>query len=668
MKLGRSVDYLNGVGASMQKRLDKLGISDVGDLLTHYPRRYDDFSKITKIADSEPGLVTFAGEITKVSTRRTRKGRSLTEALIVDDSGSVQAIWFNQPYLAKQLPRNKPVYVAGELAYKYSRYALQNPVVEPVSSFPQNTARIVPVYPETHGLTSKQLRRLIKQVLRLEVPEYVPVEIRQKYQVLDKHRALKGIHFPDNTAEMEAARYSLAFEELYILMLLASELKQEVAGLKAPKIAFDQEATRSVIEALDFDLTDDQRKAAWKILQDLDSEKPMNRLLQGDVGSGKTVVAALAALQTARNGMQTALLAPTEILARQHYATLTDMLAGQDIETVLLTSALGEDERRQVQQKISTGEAEIVVGTHALLRPEINFHNIGLAIIDEQHRFGVKQRQQLRDSGREGVHVLSMSATPIPRSLALTVYGDLDISNIRQLPEGRKSPITRVVYGNENVYEKIYELIEKGEKAFVVCPLIEESEALDASSVEEEVRKLRRLWPQAVVEGLHGRMRSEEKADIMNKFHKGSIDALVSTTVVEVGVDVADANVMLIEGAERFGLATLHQLRGRIGRGGSQSYCFIRTATQGQARKRLDLMERYSDGFKLAEQDLQLRGAGEIHGVKQHGLMDLRLAKLDDRDLINRVKKAVEDTGELSEQPQLQAVIADLRPRTDSQA
>lgn len=644
MRLGDSVTSLRGVGADVVKKLRKLGIESVNDLLHHYPRRYEDYSRIVPIKDASPGLITVKGEITHITSHRSRQGRNITKALIDDGTGGLQAVWFNQPYLSKSLPKNTPVYVSGELKFAYSSYALQSPSVERVSAFPGNAARIVPIYPETEGVSSKQLRGYIKQIFPVKVPDPLPDKIHSNYDLLTKNEALSQIHFPDSTELADRARHRLGFEELYILLLALADIKSDHQKSPAPKIEFDQATVQELVGNLPFELTESQRKCAWKIIQDMQQDRPMNRLLQGDVGSGKTVVAAIAAAVATRSGFQTAILAPTSVLAEQHYETIRGILEPLNTGVVLLTGATKGTKRQEVLKSIKTGEAGVCIGTHALLEDDVEFRNLGLAVVDEQHRFGVKQRNKLHAKAGLTPHLLSMSATPIPRSLALTVYGDMDVSLLRDMPAGRKDVITRVATNDRQVYDQLRQLIDKGSQVYVVCPLITESDTLGVKSVEQEIRMLHQKMPGVRIEGLNGRMTPKEKKAIMKRFHGGEIDILVSTTVVEVGVDVANAAAIVIEGAERFGLATLHQLRGRVGRSDKQAYCFLKPSSHQLGKKRLQLLEKYNDGLVLAEKDLQLRGAGEIYGEQQHGMLDMRLVRLTDTELIAKVQQAVSET------------------------
>lgn len=643
------VTALAGVGREAERKLSKLGIKTIEDLLHHYPRRYDDYSRVVTIERAAPGMVTIRGKITRVHTRRTQKGKDLTEALIEDETGSLQAVWFNQPYLARSLPKNKPVYIAGELAFAYNKYALQSPAVELVSRIPRNAARIIPIYPETEGITSKQLRKWMSDALEVSVPDSLPEDVRLQYNLSGKATALANIHFPPSQEAAETARYRLAFEELFVQLWRTRQQRAHVRARSAPQVEFDEVALRELVSSLPFELTEGQRKTAWRIIQDVQRPYPMNRLLQGDVGSGKTVVAALAAAAVTRSGGQTVLLAPTEVLAAQHQRTLEALLRPLDIQIGLLTGSVSDSQKQALKQRLASGEQAVCVGTHALLEESVEFQQLALTIVDEQHRFGVEQRSRLRQSDDVHPHYLSMTATPIPRSLALTVYGDLDISTLDELPSGRQPIRTRVSSNRRQLLDHLREIIAGGEQVYVVCPLVSESDTLGTTSVEQEVKRLRDQLPKARVTGLHGQLPARDKHELMQRFHAGEVDVLVATTVVEVGVDVANATVIVIEGAERFGLATLHQLRGRVGRGGQKAYCYLVPSTPQHVSKRLKLLEHHRDGRLLAEQDLQLRGAGELHGERQHGSLDLRLAHLGDVELIRTVKQAVADIESISD-------------------
>jgi ATP-dependent DNA helicase RecG len=642
-----SILKLNGVGTSVAKKLEKLGIKTVEDLIHYYPRRYDDFSRIMPIAQLKPGQVTVQGKILRVVSRRTfKRGFSITEALIDDGTGAIKAVWFNQPYLANTLPKGTPVYASGKLEFKYNSYALQNPVVERQSSFTKNTARIVPIYKETEGLSSKQIRNLIEQALLVieKLPETLPAVVLalakpylQGSTLQSRSEALKHIHFPQNTGALEQAKLRIGFEELFYLMLTGLLIKAEVKTENASRIKFNEKLAKEFTSKLAFTLTNAQRKAAWQILQDIDSSSPMNRLLQGDVGSGKTAVAAMATVMAVANKYQVAVMAPTEVLARQHYETFQKLI-GDSAKIALLTGGAKSKTKHVQSQRIKKGDVDVVIGTHALLSPEVEYKSLGLVVIDEQHRFGVDQRQALKQKSKKLPHLLTMSATPIPRSLALTIYGDLDISLLNEMPPGRKPPITKVIPEGqrESVYKEIDQQIASGRQVFVVCPLINESDKLGVKSVTEEAERLKKdVFAHRKIVVLHGKLKPAEKQAVLEDFRHKKTDIIVSTTIVEVGIDIPNASVMLIEGAERFGLATLHQLRGRIGRGEHASYCYILAPSNQFASKRLKSLEEYSDGFLLAQKDLEMRGPGSIYGKAQHGLLDLKIANIADTKLIN---------------------------------
>lgn len=645
-----SVTTLKGVGKEVERKLTKLGIVSLADLMHYYPRRYEDFSQLTPIGKLKPGAVTVRGKITHLATRRTfRRGFTITEAVIEDDTGAIKAVWFNQPYLGKSLPKATEVFVSGNLEFKSNQYALQNPSVERVSSFTKNTARIIPIYAETDGLSSKQIRSLIEQILPLikELPDVLPNTVIKEQKLCSSAAALEQIHFPVSGRTLKTAQTRLGFEELFYLILTGLVIKKEIKTENASRVAIDKTQAKEFVDKLPFKLTNAQRKAAWQILQDMQAEHPMNRLLEGDVGSGKTVVATLAASQVINGGYQVALMAPTEILARQHYQTISALLDvnKKRYSVIYLGSSVKKALKSQIYEQLKNGKIDIVVGTHALLQPDVGFKNLGLVVIDEQHRFGVNQRIELKNKAGRLPHLLSMSATPIPRSLALTIYGDLDISILDELPPGRQTIITKVAAERTraDVYAHIDEQIKTGRQVYVICPLIAESDKLGVKSVEAESERLKNsVFRHRRIGVLNGRMKPTEKQAIMDKFAHHEIDILVSTTVVEVGVDIPNATVMLIEGAERFGLASLHQLRGRVGRGQHQSYCYVLTTNERQARERLELLEKYDNGFILAQKDLELRGPGAMYGTRQHGLLDLKIANLADTKLIAQARLAAE--------------------------
>lgn len=647
VELWQSVTRLKGVGTSIEIRLARLGIETVEDLINHYPRRYEDFSKITPIRLMKPGPVTLRGQIQQVASRRARSRRlSITEAIIADGTGTVKAVWFNQPYLAKSLATGTDVYVSGRLEFRNNDLALQAPSIESVDAENKNTARIVPVYPETEGLSSKQLRGLILPLLPniAQLAETLPPEVVEKYKLMSRAEAMAEIHFPSSTLKLNRARHRLAFEELFFLILASQVIKQEIKTERAPKIRLDVEVIKRLLAQLQFQLTDAQRKAAWQILQDLESDQPMNRLLEGDVGSGKTVVAMIAVAVAAASNHQVALMVPTDILARQHHDKIAPVMAELGFRTGLLLGSQPAISKKATIEDLANGKIDLVIGTHALLSNPVKFANLGLVVIDEQHRFGVQQRQVLKQKAGRLPHLLSMTATPIPRSLALTVYGDLDISVIDALPPGRQKITTRVIRDKERdeIYSFIDQKIDDGQQVFVVCPLIEESDKTGAKSVLAEADRLQKtVFKHRRLGLLHGKLKSDEKEDVMVRFARHDIDILVSTNVIEVGIDIPNATIMLIEGADRFGLAALHQMRGRVGRGSQASYCFLLYDNLSTgAAERLQAMEKTSDGFRLAQIDLELRGPGQIYGIRQHGVLELQLADIGDTKLVAAAREA----------------------------
>jgi len=647
MDLTLSIDKIKGVGPKTVEQLEVAGINTVEDLLNFFPRSYEDYSHITDIDKIKPGKVTLRAYCEKVSTRIVRRGLRITTATIYDKTGKVQVVWFNQPYRATQLKPNKEFFFSGTFEFSYNRYQLTNPSVELVSDLPVQTDRILPIYRSIKGLKSNVIRKLLFSIREAiyDLRETLPPDIIKSENLLSKSEAFYRIHFPNDFNDINSARERLAFEELFQLILASQLNKQENQKLQGLNIKFNKDVVLRFIDRLSFKLTDAQRRVAWEILQDLDGNYPMNRLLQGDVGSGKTVVAGLVACQVSSAGFQTAIMAPTEILAKQHAETLDSLLKPLGFSVCLLTSAVKGVNRKNLYDQIAKGSIDIIVGTHALIQSEVKYNNLGFVVIDEQHRFGVDQRQQLLKKAKTMPHLLTMTATPIPRSLALTVYGELDISIIDELPKNRLPIITKIWSPNSRaqLYEKIDEEIASGHQVYVVCSLIEENTDNEVKSVESEYKKLKNsIFKHRKIGLLHGKLKTEEKNIVMDNFSKGLIDILISTTVVEVGVDVPNATVILIEDAERFGLSQLHQLRGRVGRSVHQSYCYLVTSTSAKPTARLKAIEKSNDGFYLAEVDLKLRGPGEIYGRAQHGALNLQIASLADTKLTSRVKKSAE--------------------------
>lgn len=637
MDLQTLLSKLEGIGPTYVHRLERLGLRTVDDLLNHFPFRYEDLSKVRKIAELGDGeTVTVRGEIWEVGTIRTRVGKFLTKATIQDGSGAIQAVWFNQPYLTKILKTGRQINLAGKVSDYHGSLTLVAPDYE-IWNAGRHTGRIVAIYPETEGLSSKWLRNkialLLPQVLP-KVEETLPEEVVRENKLVSRRTALQNIHLPTSYQEIEEARRRLGFEEMFVMQIAAIIRKQTWRGQEAPKLQTDQEKLTGFVGSLPFNLTSAQNQVLKEILEDLNKDRPMNRLLMGEVGSGKTVVAAAAALVAQANGKSTVLMAPTEILAIQHHKTLEVLLKGAGVNVSLHTSSRKSD------------PGDVLVGTHALLGQKLDFDNIGLVVIDEQHRFGVHQRAILREKAQTP-HLLTMTATPIPRTLALTLYGDLDISVINELPVGRQIVQTRFVPPEKRnpAYQFIREEVQKGRQVFIVTPLIDPSESLSTlKSAKEEYRKLsEEVFPDLRLGLLHGRLKSKEKDQVLVDFRDKKFDILVTTPVVEVGIDIPNATIMMIEGAERFGLAQLHQLRGRVGRGKEKSWCFLFTEDESpQTISRLLALQNNHEGAKLAEIDLQTRGPGEIYGLRQSGLPDFRIAKLDDSDLISSTRQAAD--------------------------
>jgi len=676
MELNSPVTDLKGVGSELAKKLAILGIHTINELIDDYPRRYEDYSNITTINDLRPGPVTIQAKISSVAGRYVRRGMHITEAIASDDTASVRLVWFNQPYRAAAIKHGQDYFIAGEYALRRSRFSIANPSVELVSDFPINTARIIPIYKETKGLKSFQIRKLIKEALNIvkELPEHLPSWLISQLKLTDYTEAVTQIHFPASADKFVKAKKRLAFEEVFQLTLAALLNKQEVAHEKGIKIPFKEKLAQDFVGGLPFKLTDAQRRAAWQIYQDMDKSQPMNRLVEGDVGSGKTVVAAMAAIMAIEQGFQAAFMAPTEILARQHADTLTNLLdsVGYGEQVGLLTGSLKPSQKKLVQDKIADGTIKLIVGTHALIAEKVDMHKLGLIIIDEQHRFGVEQRKKLQAKAGHMPHVLHMTATPIPRSLALTLYGELDISVLDEMPPGRRVIQTKICSPNSRatLYKQIDAELESGRQMFVVCPLITDSETTAGLSAEAVFTKLSEHdFKHRRVGLLHGKMKSVDKEEIMSDFLAGKYDILVSTTVIEVGVDVPNAAIMLIEGVERFGLAQIHQLRGRVGRGSQQSYCFLMMSDSKAPTERLRALQNTTDGFKLAELDLRLRGPGAIYGTIQHGALDLRIAKLTDIKLIAAARAAaqqfIDKDEDLTKYPHLATKVTALRAVTN---
>lgn len=636
---------IKGVGPKTSEQLTAAGLFTVGDLIDFLPRKLEDFSKTTPITEIDPGKATIKARCEKIATRPVKRGMRITTATLADDSGKLQAVWFNQPYRETQLKGGQEFYFSGEFSFQYNRYQLTNPAVESVKDMQIQTDRLLPVYRSIKGLKSQLVRKIVAELrpLMTMLPETLPPSIVSEQNLLSRSDAVLGLHFPETVEQFQQARERLAFEEVFQLLLAAQFNKEANSKLKGWKIPFEQQVVKDFVTDLPFALTGAQRRAAWEILQDFEQAFPMNRLLQGDVGSGKTIVAGLAARQAASHGYQSAIMAPTEILASQHAETLASLLQPFGVQVGLLTGSVKGTARKTLYEQIANGSVDVVVGTHALIQEKVQFKNLGFVVVDEQHRFGVEQRQRLLAKSERMPHLLAMSATPIPRSLALTLYGELDVSILNEMPAGRKPIATKIWSPNnrERLYRDIEAQLAQGRQAYVICSLIDDNPDNDIKSVEAEYKRLNTMiFKRRSIGLLHGKMKPDEKEAVMQDFASGKIDILVSTTVVEVGVNVPNATVMMIENADRFGLSQLHQLRGRVGRGEHQSYCYLVLSDSKAPSQRLKEIEKSTDGFYLAEVDLELRGPGEVYGRAQHGALNLQIAKLSDTQLIARAQKA----------------------------
>lgn len=648
------VTSLKGIGEKTAGLFARLGIYTVEDLLHDYPRAYDAYEEPVPVGKlQENTTAAVAGQLLKTASVRRFKNIQVIVATVKDMTGSLQLTWYNMPYLRNTLQMGQFLVFRGRAVKKGGRLTMEQPEIFTPEAYEAVRDSMQPIYGQTKGLGNKAIVRAVAQALeqRQLEREYLPPSLREKYELAEYNYAIEHIHFPSSRQELLFARKRLVFDEFFFFLLAVRRLKEKRQDCRSSFVMSHASQVDQLIEALPYSLTEAQNKVLKEVGRDLESGRVMNRLIQGDVGSGKTIIAVLALLQTACNGFQGALMAPTEVLARQHFESITGLFKTYNIEktAILVTGSMTAKEKRTAYEKIASHEADIIVGTHALIQEKVHYHRLGLVITDEQHRFGVGQREALGSKGQENgslPHVLVMSATPIPRTLAIILYGDLDISVIDQMPANRL-PIKNCVVNTgyrERAYQFMAREVAAGRQAYVICPMVEASEMIEAENVLDYTKLLRQKLPETItVEYLHGKMKGKEKNQIMERFAAGEIQVLVSTTVVEVGVNVPNATVMMIENAERFGLAQLHQLRGRVGRGSHQSYCImVNCSDQEGTQERLDILNRSNDGFYIASEDLKLRGPGDFFGIRQSGDMEFKLADIyTDAGLLKTVSEEV---------------------------
>ena len=668
-----SLRELKGVGEKTEKLFEKIGVRSMEDLLRYYPRNYEEFKdpiKISKVQENEVCAV----EGTVISGVYVNRVRTLqiVSTSVSDDSGKLSLVWFNVPYMRSTLRKDSRFVFRGRVVRKNGKLQMEHPELFTPAAYSEILHSLQPVYSLTAGLSNKTVSKLVRQVLETQTlqTEFLSEDIRERYQLADANFAVAAVHFPKDMQELLTARKRLVFDEFLLFILAVRLLKEKSEEAKNTFPMKPVWTTEEIMERLPYTLTSAQINVWREIERDLSGHALMSRLVQGDVGSGKTILAFLAMVMTAENGYQAALMVPTEVLARQHYEAFIRLMEEQTLSfchPVLLTGSSTIKEKRQIYEKIASGEANIIIGTHALIQEKVQYHALALVVTDEQHRFGVKQREALTTRGN-APHILVMSATPIPRTLAIIVYGDLDISILDELP-ARRLPIKNCVVDTSfrpKAYAFIEHQVEQGRQAYIICPMVEESEGLDAENVQDYTKMLQNTLPPSIrVQMLHGKMKAAEKNHIMEAFAAGEIQVLVSTTVVEVGVNVPNATVMMVENAERFGLAQLHQLRGRVGRGEHQSYCiFMQGNAVEETAKRLEILGKSNDGFYIAEEDLKLRGPGDLFGIRQSGLMDFHIGDIyNDADILKIASEAAGEILSLDESltlPQNQAIKARL--------
>lgn len=644
------ITVLKGIGDKTAALFKKLGVETIEELLHDYPRAYDAYEEPVPVGQIKEGQIqTVMGQLLKTASVRRFKNMQIIVTTVKDLTGSLQLTWYNMPYLRTTLEMGRILVFRGRVVKKNNRLTMEQPEIYTQESYSQIVHSMQPVYSQTKGLSNKTITKAVQQALeqRQMEQEYLPADLRKKYQLAEYNYAIEHIHFPSDQQELLFARKRLVFDEFLFFLMAVRRLKEKRQDKQSHFVLERRPEITELVASLPYDLTGAQKKVLEEVQRDLSGGLIMNRLIQGDVGSGKTIVAVLALLQAAYNGFQGALMVPTEVLARQHFESITELFEAHQIDcnAVLVTGSMTAKEKRIAYEKIASHEADIIVGTHALIQEKVRYDKLALVITDEQHRFGVGQRQALGEKGEEP-HILVMSATPIPRTLAIILYGDLDISIIDEMPANRL-PIKNCVVDTgyrDKAYQFITREIAAGRQAYVICPMVEESEMIEAENVLDYTKLLRSKLPESIhIEYLHGKMKGKEKNQIMERFAAGEIQVLVSTTVVEVGVNVPNATVMMIENAERFGLAQLHQLRGRVGRGKHQSYCImVNCSDKDGTQERLDIMNKSNDGFFIASEDLKLRGPGDIFGLRQSGDLEFKLADVfTDANLLKTVSEEV---------------------------
>lgn len=653
MNLNSSLELIKGVGEKTFEKFENANLRTVGDILEFFPQKYEDFTNLTDLSKIKPGKVLFKARAEKISIRRVRRGMTITEAILTDGKEKIKAIWFNQPYRVKQLQDKDDFFFSGKFEFNYNRYQITNPSVMKREELPKNQnfsgedGEIVPIYRQKNGLKTEVIRKTLselKPLMRI-LPETLPEIVVRKEKMISRAQAIEWVHFPQTAQQFDLALDRLAFEEIFELILASRLNKIENEQLKSYKIEPKIRDIKNFVEKLPFELTPSQRFASWEIIQNMVQNQPMNRLLQGDVGSGKTTVAAISALNAVKNGYQVAVFAPTEILAQQLADNFSKTLSWADISVGFLSGKVKGNARKTLYENLKKGNLDILVGTSAIIQEKVKFSNLGLVIIDEQHRFGVAQRQKILEKSHQKMpHLLAMTATPIPRSLQLTLFGDLSVSILKKKPKGRKPVQTEIISpaSRAPMNSKIKTEISNGRQVFIIVPAIQEGKNEEIKNVETEFKRLKRDFKEFRILQLHGKMKPEEKEQVMVDFLVKKADILLSTTVIEVGVDIPNASVIVIENADRFGLSQLHQLRGRVGRGGEDAFCYLVMSSNAKPPQRLQEISKTDDGFILAEKDLELRGAGEIYGKAQSGEINLEFASIGDTKMILRAQLAVD--------------------------